>query len=422
MNINNVLNHLATFNELGYNPDNGGINRIAFSHPERMAALKFSMLCQRAGLDVYFDFIGNVIARREGKYPDLKPVVIGSHIDTVKDGGQYDGLLGVIGALEVVEYLNKHQIETDHPLIIIAFACEESARFNEATIGSKYLTGQYNRASLKDIVDNDGYVLYDIVQPLSQEVRGQTALFERNQIKAFLELHIEQGPILENNNDDIGIVTHIAAPHRFKVTVQGVTSHSGSTPMPMRTDALTSASEMILNIEQLAQQYTNEGIVATVGYVDVYPNTMNSIPGEVSFLIDIRGKDEVIREEVVQHILNSIDQISTQRHTHVNITDLGNEHPAKLNAEMAKITENVCKQHDFEYRYMYSGAGHDAMNFASIVPTSMIFIPCKDGISHSPLESVTSDQIAKGVQTLIDTTLELTHKTTTLEDLDNHVI
>lgn len=196
MNIQNVMENLETVNQFARNPENGGINRIAFTHSERVAALKFSMLCQKAGLDVYFDFFGNVIARREGKNPDLKPVVLGSHLDTVKDGGQYDGLLGVVGALEVVEYLNKYQIETDHPIIIIAFACEESTRFNEATLGSKYLTGNMTKEDMKYIKDNDGNVLYDIVAPLAQDMHGKAALFERNNIKAFLELHVEQGPIL----------------------------------------------------------------------------------------------------------------------------------------------------------------------------------------------------------------------------------
>ncbi|PTF56915.1 Zn-dependent hydrolase, partial [Staphylococcus cohnii] len=151
MDIQNVMANFKGFNDFGRNPVNGGINRLAFTHQERLAALKFSMLCQKAGLDVYFDFFGNVIARREGRYPELQPVIVGSHIDTVTDGGQYDGLLGVIAALEMVEHLNQHQIETDHPIVIIAFACEESTRFNEATLGSKYLTGKMTRDDMKDI-------------------------------------------------------------------------------------------------------------------------------------------------------------------------------------------------------------------------------------------------------------------------------
>lgn len=414
MNIDNVIDNFQTFNNFARNTSNGGINRIAFSHPERLAALKFSMLCQKAGLDVYFDFFGNVIARREGKYPHLKPIVLGSHIDTVKDGGQYDGLLGVLGALEVVEHLNEHQIETDHPLIIIAFACEESTRFNEATLGSKYLTGKMTKEDMKDIHDNDGNILYDIVAPLAQDMNGKTALFERNKIKAFLELHIEQGPILENNNKDIGIVTDIAAPHRFKLQIQGVTSHSGSTPMPMRRDALTTAAEIILTIESIGRTYHAQGIVTTVGYTQVYPNTMNAIPGEVTLLIDIRGKKQAIREQVVNEVKQAIAEITERRLQSYQLDDLEQDQPRSFNQQIAQIIEHSCINQDYSYRYMYSGAGHDAMNFAPICPTSMIFIPCKDGISHSPKESVTSEQIAKGIQVLIDTTIELSKLDITL--------
>ncbi|EZX16072.1 hypothetical protein V070_02541 [Staphylococcus aureus C0673] len=415
MNIQNVMENLETFNQFARNPENAGINRIAFTHSERVAALKFSMLCQKAGLDVYFDFFGNVIARREGINPDLKPVVLGSHIDTVKDGGQYDGLLGVVGALEVVEYLNKHQIETDHPIIIIAFACEESTRFNEATLGSKYLTGNMTKEDMKYIKDNDGNVLYDIVAPLAQDMHGKAALFERNNIKAFLELHIEQGPILEKKHKDIGIVTDVAGPHRFKLKIQGVTSHSGSTPMPMRIDALTTSAEIILKIEEIGRAYHDKGIVTTVGYANVYPNTMNAIPGEVTLLIDIRGKNEAVREQVVDEITSQIERITDNRNAHYELEDLGQDAPRSFNHKIAQINEDNCQQLGYTYNYMYSGAGHDAMIIALVCPTSMIFIPCKEGISHSPKESVTADQIEKGINLLIQTTIELAKLDTVLE-------
>lgn len=414
MDIQNVMTNFEGFNDFGRDLANRGINRLAFTHQERLAALKFSMLCQKAGLNVYFDFFGNVIARREGRYPELQPIIVGSHIDTVTDGGQYDGLLGVVGALEMVEHLNAHQIETDHPIVIIAFACEESTRFNEATLGSKYLTGKMTRDDMKDIQDNNGNILYDIVQPLAQDMHGKSALFERNNIKAFLELHIEQGPILENKQKDIGIVTHVAAPHRFKLNIQGITSHSGSTPMPMRTDALTAAAEIILQIEEIGNTYHNQGIVTTVGYADVYPNSMNAIPGEVTLLIDIRGKEAAIREKVVEKIQQQINAICDGRQIGYTLDDLGQDQPGSFNSDIGAISEKHCEAFHYSYRYMYSGAGHDAMNFVPICPTSMLFIPCKAGISHSPHESVTSDQIAKGIDILIATTIELAQADTVL--------
>lgn len=407
MNLDTVMSHLDTFNNYGFNTETGGTNRIAFRHAERLAALKFSMLCQEAGLDVRFDYFGNVIARREGKKPNLPPVMIGSHIDTVKDGGRYDGLLGVVAALQLMLHLNEHQIETDHPIEIVAFTAEESARFNTATLGSKYITGNLSQDDMKEIKDNEGKTLFQLVDTLKQSLPSEQDFYHQGDLKAFLELHIEQGPILQNKHKDIGIVTHIAAPHRFKVKLTGETSHSGSTPMPMRYDALTAASEIILQVEAIAQHYHKAGVVATVGHLDAFPNIMNAIPGDVTLLIDIRGKELESREQVATEVQQAISEITKRRNIQAEVKDLGQDMPVGLNAEIAQITKQVCEQHDYSYRFMFSGAGHDSMNMALICPTSMLFIPCKDGISHSPKESVEPKEIEKGIQTLIDTVIEV---------------
>nr|WP_315295934.1 M20 family metallo-hydrolase [Mammaliicoccus lentus] len=407
MNIKRVLSTLETFNQYGRNDDTGGINRIAFTHQERLSALKFSMLCQQEGMNVYFDFMGNVIARRSGKYNDLPAVVIGSHIDTVIEGGEYDGLLGVVAALEVVRHLNDYNIETDHPIEIVAFTVEESTRFNQATLGSKYFCGFLTKSQMEQIKDNNDETLLNVVQSLKQDVSTTVVPRKNSDMKAFLELHIEQGPILQNKGKDIGIVTHIAAPHRFKLKLKGVTSHSGSTPMPMRKDALTTASEIILNIEKIGNQFHKEGIVTTVGYTKVHPNSMNAIPGDVTLLIDVRGKSIEPRNEVVQKIKTSIEDVTNARGIEYTLEDLGHDSPVTLDHQIAKEIENVAQGLNISYRYMFSGAGHDAMNLAKICPTAMIFVPCRDGISHSPLERTEPQQIEKGIQVLIDTVIEI---------------
>lgn len=414
MNINTVMHHLDIFNNYGYDEETGGINRIAFRHAERLAALKFSMLCQEAGLEVHFDYFGNVIARRKGKDNSLPPVMLGSHIDTVKDGGRYDGLLGVVAALQVVQHLNEHQIETDHPIEIVAFTCEESSRFNKSTLGSKYLIGDLTKDDMKKLTDDRGKTLFHLVDTLKQSMPSDSDIYHKDDLKAYLELHIEQGPILQNKHKDIGIVTHIAAPHRYKLKLIGETSHSGSTPMPMRKDALTAASEIALKVESIAQAHHQEGIVATVGYIQPFPNMMNAIPGEVKMLIDVRGKESDSREKVASEIEKAIETITERRDIKVELEDLGSDTPVNLNPEIADITEDVCEGLGYSYRFMFSGAGHDAMNMALICPTSMIFIPCKDGISHSPKESVEVSEIEKGVNTLIGTTIELAKKDTAL--------
>ena len=372
------------------------------------------MLCQEAGLEVHFDYFGNVIARRKGKDNSLPPVMLGSHIDTVKDGGRYDGLLGVVAALQVVQHLNEHQIETDHPIEIVAFTCEESSRFNKSTLGSKYLIGDLTKDDMKKLTDDRGKTLFHLVDTLKQSMPSDSDIYHKGDLKAYLELHIEQGPILQNKHKDIGIVTHIAAPHRYKLKLIGETSHSGSTPMPMRKDALTAASEIALKVESIAQAHHQEGIVATVGYIQPFPNMMNAIPGEVKMLIDVRGKESDSREKVASEIEKAIETITERRDIKVELEDLGSDTPVNLNPEIADITEDVCEGLGYSYRFMFSGAGHDAMNMALICPTSMIFIPCKDGISHSPKESVEVSEIEKGVNTLIGTTIELAKKDTAL--------
>ncbi|QLK85373.1 M20 family metallo-hydrolase [Staphylococcus sp. 17KM0847] len=414
MNIHRILSTLNSFNNLGISTKLEGINRLAFTHNERLAALKFSMYCQELGMHVYFDKIGNVIARKEGKYNDLPAVVIGSHIDTVPEGGQYDGLLGVVGALEVVRHLHDMNIVTDHPIEIIAFSCEESARFNVATVGSKYLCGMLNEEDMKTLKDAEGQTLLDVVQSMTSTDSNHTSNHNNNNMKAFLELHIEQGPILENKQKDIGIVTHIAAPERFKVQLTGTTSHSGSTPMPMRKDAMTCGAEIIVNVESIANQYHQDGIVATVGGVDVTPNTMNAVPGDVTLLIDIRGIDKEVRSTVAHEIKTMIEQITQNRKIDVAIDSLGQDTPVKLSESIANIIEEKAKLQNLNAYKMFSGAGHDAMNMANFCPTSMIFIPCKDGISHSPKESVTTEQIENGISLLIDTAIDLASSSTKL--------
>lgn len=412
MKLTRVLKTLNSFNNLGLSTSLKGINRLAFTHNERLAALKFSMYCQEEGLKVHFDGIGNVIARREGRYPDLPPVLIGSHIDTVPEGGRYDGLLGVVGALEFVRYLNDQQIETDHPIEIVAFTCEESARFNVATLGNRYYCGNLSKEDMENLSDQDGKTLYEVIQ---ETVTTKAAdLSSIPQPKAYIELHIEQGPVLEKTATDIGIVTHIAAPQRFKLTLQGVTSHSGATPMMMRQDALTCASEIITHIEAIGQRYQESGLVATVGHIDIRPNTMNAIPGEATLFIDLRSIDTTARDEVATAIEKAIVTTTRKRDITYTLTTLTKETPTNLSQPIGQIIESICQTNEISYQYLFSGAGHDAMQLAKCCPTSMIFIPCEKGISHSPDESVTDDQIRIGVDVLIQTALQLSYKTTQL--------
>lgn len=390
------------FNKINqYNSGNKGITRVAYTNEEQACTQAFMRMCKDEGLDIRIDQCGNAIGRREGRIKGLPPVLIGSHLDTVYQGGNYDGVVGVTAALEVVKRLNEKGIETDHPIEIISFACEESSRFGVSTLGSKAMAGTFDKEKVRYLKDRNGVTLEEALSLCAFEIDSvEYASREDENIKAFFELHVEQGPVLMNENKKIGIVTGIAAPVRFSIRIIGTPSHSGTTPMNMRNDALLGASEIALELEKVAISEQNYGTVATIGVLDIQSGAMNVVPGEVEIKVDIRGTSLVSRQRVLEHLNRTIELVGRTRHLEIFSQEIISEEPVILSTEIINAMEKICKEQDISYKTMPSGAGHDAMNMVKLCPTGLIFVPSVNGLSHHPDEYTDHDDILIGIEVL----------------------
>lgn len=377
-----------------------GINRLAFTDADWAGRQYIIDRMTDAGLSVEIDDFGNVIAYKIGKKPDLPVVMVGSHTDSVPNGGNYDGVVGVLSAIEVIRSMTDDGYEHDHTIAVVSFMCEESGRFGNATLGSKAMRGELRLQDLYRLVDKQGISLYEALKGRNLNPDGIEEMAYKRPVKSFTEIHIEQGKVLEHEQKTIGIVTGIAAPERFYVTIRGNADHSGATPMNLRHDALCGASKIILGIEEIASMQEEPPVVGTVGVVEVTPGAMNVIPGAVKLGVDIRSISEVARNSVVTLVKEFIDITAEKWGLSYTIETIAQDHPVEMHPAMIREIEEAVKSVGVEYMTMPSGAGHDAMHWAEAVPTGMIFIPCRDGISHNPAEFTEMDDIVTGAEVL----------------------
>ena len=377
-----------------------GINRLAFTDADWAGRQYIIDRMTDAGLSVEIDGFGNVIGYKIGKKPDLPAVMVGSHTDSVPNGGNYDGVVGVLSAIEVIRSMIDDGYEHDHTIAVVSFMCEESGRFGNATLGSKAMRGELTLQDLHRLVDKQGISLYEALKGRNLNPDGIETMAYKRPVKSFTEIHIEQGKVLEHEQKTIGIVTGIAAPERFYVTIRGNADHSGATPMNLRHDALCGASKIILGIEEIASMQEEPPVVGTVGVVEVTPGAMNVIPGAVKLGVDIRSISKVARNSVVTLVKEFIDITAEKRGLSYTIETIAQDHPVEMHPAMIREIEEAVKSVGIEYMTMPSGAGHDAMHWAEAVPTGMIFIPCRDGISHNPAEFAERDDIVTGAEVL----------------------
>ena len=377
-----------------------GINRLAFTDADWAGRQYIIDRMTDAGLSVEIDDFGNVIGYKIGKKPDLPAVMVGSHTDSVPNGGNYDGVVGVLSAIEVIRSMIDDGYEHDHTIAVVDFMCEESGRFGNATLGSKAMRGELTLQDLHHLVDKQGISLYEALKGRNLNPDGIETMAYKRPVKSFTEIHIEQGKVLEHEQKTIGIVTGIAAPERFYVTIRGNADHSGATPMNLRHDALCGASKIILGIEEIASMQEEPPVVGTVGVVEVTPGAMNVIPGAVKLGVDIRSISKVARNSVVTLVKEFIDITAEKRGLSYTIETIAQDHPVEMNPAMIREIEEAVKSVGVEYMTIPSGAGHDAMHWAEVVPTGMIFIPCRDGISHNPAEFAEMDDIVTGAEVL----------------------
>ena len=404
--IQNDLENLSRFGGL----EGGGISRLAFTSADREARdyLRDSLALQ--GLGTVQDAMGNMRARRHGTR-DLAPVMIGSHLDSVPSGGCYDGAVGIVAALEVIRVLDDLGIETRRPIEVINFSAEESSRFGASTLGSKAMTGHLSQEHLHMYKDKDGVSLYEAMKLFGLNPDGlESVRIQPGDVYAFIEMHIEQGRVLESFGIPLGIVTSIAAPTRIRVFVIGRADHSGATPMDLRADALTAASEIILGVERIASVEAGPHTVGTVGYANAQPGVLNVIPGKVELGIDIRDIDKDSKDLAVRKIISLLEYVGNNRGVKVDYRILADEPPVTLSGKIIGTLEEAAQALGYPYRLMPSGAGHDAMYMAEVAETGMIFVPSREGISHNVAEYTDVEDIARGAELLLEAVLHLANE------------
>ena len=392
--VENLLTGLAKFTA-----SEQGVTRLAYSPLDREAQNWLLEQVKDLGLSIREDAVGNVFLRREGEDSTLPAVAAGSHLDTVIHGGAYDGMCGVVGALEALYMLRDAKLMRSIEVLI--FRAEESSRFGFATMGSKLLTGAATVAKLST-GGKKGDISFEeaLRQWGCDPARAADAIIAPGSYASFSELHIEQGKVLEEKGIKIGIVRNIAAPTRFKIHIQGMADHSGATPMGMRRDALGAAAKLILAVNEAAEDEKAHGTVGTVGVVEVEPGSINVVLGAVTLWVDVRGVEPASIKRTLEDIQAEAENVAVTDRVGVRIEMLTADSPVPLSETLAEQTEAVCKELGYSFLHMNSGAGHDAMHMAKIAPTTMIFIPCKGGISHNPAEYASMDDICRGITVL----------------------
>ncbi|WP_035455810.1 Zn-dependent hydrolase [Algoriphagus terrigena] len=380
----------------------GGSDRVAYSSYDLHAREYVQGLMKEAGLDVSIDFAGNIIGRKAGKNPNLKPIAFGSHIDEVPNGGDYDGPVGSMGAIEVVRTFSENNITTDHPLEVIIFANEEGG-----VVGSRALAGALSEDALQ-VVSNSGVTQYDGIKLLGGNPERIPEL-KRNpgDLAAYLELHIEQGGILDAEKLDIGVVEGIVAIEWWEFTFAGKANHAGTTPMNKRNDPMLPAAQFVLAVNEIVNSYEGRQ-VGTVGKIQAFPGAGNVIPGEVKVNVELRD----LSSEKIWKIYADIEargkQLALESQTELAIKHIEvASKPALADPEIRKVIQAQAEKLGYGTKSLPSGAGHDAQEMARIAPMGMIFIPSKDGISHAPAEYSSKADIANGANVLLHTILEL---------------
>ncbi len=380
---------------------NSGISRLAFSDEDLQARKLVEFWMLEAGMTVRIDAAGNIIGRHSGKNSSIGAIATGSHIDTVAVGGIYDGCLGVLAGIELVRVLKENSIILNHPIEVIVFTDEE-----RSVIGSKAMAGQIlEEANYYSRLDGTP------IQKCLEKIGGdwskiQTAKRDKSEIAAFLELHVEQGGILENLGLPLGIVTGVVGQYRFAVNINGRPNHAGTTPMNMRKDALVAASQIVLAVNKIALETPGEQ-VATVGYLNVSPNATNIVPGNVDLRIDVRDLSGEHLEDLVSQIRKEIKVIASATKTDITIEQTLHIKPTLAASKIINTIKEVCQKLEINYTQLPSRAGHDAQEIGRITDMGMIFIPSRGGISHAADEYTSPEECTLGANILLQTFLKL---------------
>ncbi|GAA0591323.1 Zn-dependent hydrolase [Virgibacillus siamensis] len=382
---------------------NQGLRRLALSKEDKTMREQLREWMIDAGLEVRIDDFGNMYGRRKGQ-TNFDPLVIGSHLDTQPNGGRFDGVLGVLTALEAIRTLNDYEIETYRPIEIVNFTNEEGARFEPPLLGSGGLTGVFSKEYVYNRQDRDGKFFKNELAEIDFK-GGETNRLQR--AHAFLELHIEQGPVLENEGVTIGAVEGIKGMSWLELKVTGEGGHAGPTPMPLRKDAMMAAANIISHIEQKSNVFDND-LTVTVGRLDVKPGAVNCIPEEIVFSVDVRHLDDEVRKKFIDEMKVEMQDMATDRKVELETETLWEVNTSTFHEGIIDQVSKSAERLGYSNRRLYSGAGHDAKYMNAFCATGMIFLPSVDGKSHVESELTLDEDIEKGANVLLDTMIHVT--------------
>jgi len=395
------LDHLATITHCEPASNGTAVTRIVFTSDDLAARAWIQSLAAEAGLSARADAAGNIFFRLEGTDPSLPAVATGSHIDAIPHAGMYDGTVGVLGGLEAIRAIQSAGLRPTRSIELILFTSEEPTRFGIGCLGSRLLSGILSPERADKLVDLED----EAGERTLREVRStagfhgslESVRLKPNHYCAFIEMHIEQGPLLERNRQHIGLVTSIAAPASYRFTIEGLGGHAGALLMPDRRDALCAAAEIILSVEKHARATGSIDTVATVGTCAVHPGAVNSVPSRVTLQLDIRDTDAARRESVMQAIRQDVASIETARQVSIDETLVNADAPAACDSRLLARLAELSATQEIAPRQMVSRAYHDTLFMADIAPVAMIFVPCRGGVSHRPDEFASIEDIARGV-------------------------
>ena len=380
----------------------GGCKRLTLTDLDKQGRDLFAKWCEAAGCAMSIDAMGNMFARRAGSDDCLPPVMMGSHLDTQPTGGKFDGVLGVLGALEVIRSMNDLKIKTKHPIEVANWTNEEGSRYAPAMLSSGVFAGAYTKEFAYSRIDAEGKTLGDELERIGY--RGAASV-GRRPIHAFFELHIEQGPILEAENKDIGVVTHGQGQKWYEIKLVGFESHAGSTPMPRRRDALLGASRIVELVNAIGLAHTPHA-VSTVGMLNPYPGSRNVIPGECFMTVDFRSPSDEILVQMDRALARGVKRICAKMGLSYDIQQVFDYKAVPFDPGTIALVRRAADHFGYSHRDIVSGAGHDACYLARVAPTSMIFTPCVDGISHNEAEDISIEWATAGANVLMHAVLE----------------
>jgi ureidoglycolate amidohydrolase len=383
------------------------VTRVVFTPADLKARAWMIARCEEAGLAVRQDAIGNIFARWSGADCAAPAVGNGSHIDAIPNAGKYDGVVGVLGGLEAIRALQRSGFRPKNSIELLIFATEEPTRFGIGCLGSRLLSGTLSAEAAAGLKDRDGESVDEVRKKAGFSGNLHDVKLSTGHYKAFVELHIEQGPLLERAQISLGIVKSIAAPASLRISIEGAGGHAGGVLMPDRKDALCAAAELILAAENAARSSGAVDTVATVGVCDVFPGAVNSIPSRVGITLDIRDTDLARRDGVMQTIDRASQTISAKRQVAIQSELLNADAPADCAPEVRSALSDSCSEQGFPFLEMVSRAYHDSLFISRIAPTGMLFIPCRNGYSHRPDEYAAPKDIARGALVLAESLAKL---------------